>query len=224
MIKEDKTQQSQKDSCAPDIKRVKVLNLYCGIGGNRKLWKNVDVTAVEIDPKIAEIYQDFFPQDKMIVGDAHQFLLEHFKKYDFIWSSPPCPTHSRIRNEAGVGRGQNNPVFPDMALYQEIIFLQHMFKMKDIQFSGKYVVENVIAYYKPLIDPQTIGQHYFWANFIIPGFKMQTRGHFLANKNIAKHKGFEISNDINNRKILRNCTEPELGLHVFNAACVKALF
>ncbi len=206
--------------CAP----VKVLNLYAGIGGNRKLWTDVEVTAVELDPKIAAIYQDFFPQDKVIVGDAHEYLLTHFHEFDFIWSSPPCPTHSRIRNEAGVGRGQNDPCYPDMTLYQQIIFLQHMFKMKDIPFSGKYVVENVVAYYKPLIDPQEVGHHYFWANYFIPEYKMQTRGHFLSNKDIANHKGFKISKDINDRKILRNCTEPELGLHIYNASRVKALF
>ena len=51
----------------------KVLNLYAGIGGNRKLWENVDVTAVEINPNIANIYNDFFPNDKIIVDDAHQY-------------------------------------------------------------------------------------------------------------------------------------------------------
>jgi DNA (cytosine-5)-methyltransferase 1 len=45
---------------------VKVLNLYAGIGGNRKLWEDVEVTAVELDPKIAAIYQDFFPEDKVM--------------------------------------------------------------------------------------------------------------------------------------------------------------
>ena len=77
---------------------MKILNLYAGIGGNRKLWGDKhEVTAVEIDPEIAKIYQDFFPKDKVVVGDAHQFLLEHYKEFDFIWSSPPCPTHSRLR-------------------------------------------------------------------------------------------------------------------------------
>jgi len=73
---------------------MKILNLYCGIGGNRKLWGDEhEITAVEHDPNIAKIYQDFFPNDKMIVGDAHQYLLDHYKEFDFIWSSPPCPSH-----------------------------------------------------------------------------------------------------------------------------------
>ena len=45
---------------------IETLNLYGGIGGNRKLWQNVDVTMVEKEPKIAEIYHHFFPNDKKI--------------------------------------------------------------------------------------------------------------------------------------------------------------
>ena len=112
---------------------MKILNLYAGIGGNRKLWEDVEVTAVEIDPKIAKIYQDFFPQDKMVIGDAHQYLLEHFEEYDFIWSSPPCPSHSVCSHFL---KGQGVYRYPDMKLYEEIIFLKHVFK-------GKYCVENV---------------------------------------------------------------------------------
>ena len=71
---------------------MKILNLYAGIGGNRKLWGNKHkVVAVEIDPKIANIYQDFFPEDKVIIEDAHKYLLEHSHNFDFIWSSPPLP-------------------------------------------------------------------------------------------------------------------------------------
>jgi len=108
----------------------KVLNLYAGIGGNRKLWEDVDVTAVEIDPQIAKIYQQLYPNDKVIVGDAHKFLLENFKDYDYIWTSPPCPSHSCIRKmgcnpNKNNPEGQNKPIFPDMKLYEEIIFLQY---------------------------------------------------------------------------------------------------
>ena len=82
---------------------MKILNLYAGIGGNRKLWGDShEITAVEIDKDIASIYQTHFPQDKVIVGDAHQYLLDHYKEFDFIWSSPPCPTHSKARFGLGV--------------------------------------------------------------------------------------------------------------------------
>jgi DNA (cytosine-5)-methyltransferase 1 len=64
---------------------MKILNLYAGIGGNRKLWEGHEITAVEINPKIAEVYKTLFPEDEVVVGDAHQYLLDHFREFDFIW-------------------------------------------------------------------------------------------------------------------------------------------
>jgi DNA (cytosine-5)-methyltransferase 1 len=192
---------------------MKVLNLYAGIGGNRKLWNGVDCTAIEIDPYIAEIYEDSFPNDKVTVDDAHAYLLEHYDDgWDFIWSSPPCPTHSRIRNIAGVGCGQNKPVYPDMRLYAEIIFLNQVYNTSGTTFDGKFCVENVASYYKPLIKPLIVGRHYFWTNFHITPFKVKTRCHMESNPKLMELKGF----DINDKTLLRNCTEPELGLHIFN--------
>ena len=125
---------------------MKILNLYCGIGGNRKLWngKEHEITAIEFDERISNIYKDLYPSDTVIVGDAHEYLLNHYEEYDFIWASPPCPTHSvtnHFLNAQGVRR------YPDMNLYGEIILLQTFFK-------GKYVIENVKPYYKPLIEAQ----------------------------------------------------------------------
>jgi len=115
---------------------MKILNLYAGIGGNRKLWGDEhEITAVENNKEIAKIYQHFFPNDKMVIADAHQYLLEHFEEFDFIWSSPPCPSHSHIRKELAVeAKKQNKPIFPDMKLYEEILLLQGYFK-------GKWVVD-----------------------------------------------------------------------------------
>src|SRR5690606_38846063 len=127
---------------------MKILNLYAGIGGNRKLWGDEhEITAVEWDQETANVYQDYFPNDKVIVGDAHQYLLDHFKEFDFIWSSPPCPTHSDIRR-CGVHSGQCEALYPDMGLYQEIILLQN-FAPVDV----KWLIENVRPYYDPLIPP-----------------------------------------------------------------------
>lgn len=203
---------------------MKVLNLYAGIGGNRKLWGGVDVTAVELDPKIAKIYQDFFPKDNVIVADAHQYLLEHFKEFDFIWSSPPCPSHSKARFALGVHGGKVDAVYPDMRLYQEIILLQH-------HFSGKWVVENVMAYYKPLIAPKVVGRHWYWSNFHIANKKVKPSGISQQSKKYCKFPtrsfqathfeklyGFDLSkySGIDKIKTLRNCVEPEVGLHIFN--------
>ncbi len=68
------------------------------MGGNRYKWDevtDVEVTAVELDPELAKLYQERFPNDKVIVADAHQYLLDHYQEYDFIWSSPPCPTRGK---------------------------------------------------------------------------------------------------------------------------------
>lgn len=170
----------------------------------------MEVTAIEKDPKIAKIYRDFFPRDKVIVCDAHQYLLDHFKEFDFIWSSPPCPTHSRIRK---VTTHQNPPTYPDMKLYQEILFLQGYYK-------GKWVVENVISWYEPLIKPFIYKGHYYWASFVIIGKKMTNRYHHATIKALSNRKGFDLSNysGINKTKILRNCVEPEAGLALFKMA------
>ena len=196
------------------VKKIKVLNLYAGIGGNRKLWKDVDVIAIENNKEIAKIYQDFFPNDKVIVADAHQYLLDHYKEFDFIWSSPPCPTHSRARFWASFGENRTK-VYPDMNLYQEILFLEHYCKCK-------WIVENVIGYYEPLIRPQKINRHYFWSNFIITNSDDKTL--FFPKDSLPtlqKIYGVDLSKlnvDIDKRTILRNCVNPELGLHVFNMA------
>ena len=195
---------------------LKVLNLYAGIGGNRKLWPDdkIEVTAVELNPEIAKIYQDFFPKDKVIIGDAHQYLLDHYKEFDFIWASPPCPTHSRAKMPFMV-YGTQKVVYPDMKLYQEIILLEKFFK-------GKWVVENVVSYYKPLIKPYWYNGHYYWSNFIISQAKKNYfRGHDSKIETLQEIKGFDISNykiGVDKKKILRNCVEPEAGLYIFNCA------
>jgi len=191
---------------------VKILNLYAGIGGNRKLWGDEhEVTAVESEQYIADAYSTLFPQDTVIVGDAHQYILDHCTEYDFIWSSPPCPTHSKM-NTALQGWGIRR--YPDMTLYQEIIYLKQFYK-------GKWVIENVESYYDPLITPKTIiDRHYFWSNFYIP--RTDTgRAYNVTNATKEQHsQHFEIvlpAGTKNQRKLLRNAVDPKLGLHVFNA-------
>ena len=143
---------------------MRILNLYACLGGNRYKWDEVDdnleITAVELDPELARLYKERFPNDTVIVADAHQYLLDHYQEYGFIWSSPPCPTHSKARYW-GFGVNGKNPIYPDMKLYEEILFLQHHFK-------GKYVVENVIPYYEPLIPANKRGRHLYWTNINIP--------------------------------------------------------
>ncbi len=205
---------------------MKILNLYAGIGGNRKLWGDEhEVTAVENNPEIAKLYQEMYPKDKVIVEDAHQYLLEHYEEYDFIWSSLPCQSHSKMN------RGTRHRIrrYPDMSLYQEIIFLKHFFK-------GKWVVENVEPYYIPLYPPQISDRHRFWCNFNItnikiyrpkfPGRKRSIGSSWLhaKQKDIEKWLGIYLTKKVylgknhDECQILRNCVHPKLGLHIFNCA------
>lgn len=198
---------------------MKILNLYAGIGGNRKLWGDKhEVVAVEWDEEIAKVYRYLFPNDKVVIEDAHQYLLEHFEEFDFIWSSPPCPTHSKIRRFMAVERGQNKPLFPDMKLYEEIIFLMSYFK-------GKWLVENVVGFYEPLIKPFEFGNHYFWANFPLTGLKTQGREHNSKIDDLEKRKGFKGIDwgkfKVDRRLVLRNCVEPEVGKHILDMATIK---
>jgi len=196
---------------------MKILNLYAGIGGNRKLWTpngdEHDITAIELDQTIAKIYQDHFPNDTVIIGDAHEYLLQHYKEFDFIWSSPPCQTHSSFRQNICVRYRGTEPKYPDMKLYQEILFLRYNFK-------GKWVVENVKPYYKPLIEPTKILQrHLFWSNFDIsdkefPKDKIRSAQiPDLQKKYGYDLKGYKLSNK---RQVLRNCILPELGEFILN--------
>ena len=193
---------------------MKILNLYAGIGGNRKLWgEGHEITAIEFDENIAKIYKDLYPKDNVIVTDAHQFLLENFMNYDFIWASPPCQSHSSFRQNICVRFRGTEPVYPDMKLYQEIIFLQHNFK-------GKFVVENVKPYYEALIKPNIeLERHLFWSNFEIKDMKFEKTNIRTAQiKDLEQQHGFDLSNYklSNKRQVLRNCVNPKLGKHIFD--------
>jgi len=203
---------------------MKILNLYACLGGNRYKWGNdYDITAVELDDYLAKMYQERFPNDKVIVADAHQYLLDHYKEYDFIWTSPPCPTHSKVR----VSQKNQDfyiPKYPDMKLYEEIIFLKEHFK-------GKYVVENVVPYYQPLIPAQKRGRHLYWTNFKLPmnidrkeGKGIMCGGttdelsklcdfHCVDKNLLMSYKGKQSKT-----KIIRNLVDYEVGKTILNTA------
>jgi len=201
---------------------MKILNLYACLGGNRYKWDEVadiDVTAVELDPYAAELYAERFPNDTVIVADAHQYLLNHYKDYDFIWSSPPCPTHSRARFW-GYGATGKMPTYPDLKLYEEILFLQHHFR-------GKYVVENVVPYYEPLKPAHKRGRHLFWTNFPLPMIlsnreKIDVCQGSEELKRLSKYHDYDFNqyNGNQNRlKMARNLVDFEAAKTILETAC-----
>ena len=195
-------------------KPMKILNLYAGVGGNRKLWGDEhEVTAVENEQYIADVYKELHPNDKVVVADAHQYLLDHYKEFDFIWASPPCPSHSRIRLTHKTK--STKPVYPDMQLYEEIIFLKHM-------YDGDWVVENVIPYYKPLIAPTVIlDRHCIWSNKPIQekefnrGYSVDLTRQVGSRDTLTVAYGIQLPEGTKNqRKLLRNMVLPEMGNYV----------
>lgn len=193
---------------------MRILNLYAGVGGNRMYWGDEhEITAVELNPSVAACYADLYPQDKVIVGDAHEYLLNHYKEFDFIWSSPPCQSHSDIRR-MGAQIGRYDAVFPDAKLWQEIVFLTHFFK-KD------WVIENVVPYYKPFIQPAfSLGSHLYWSNkMIFDNGASKFRAHKLGSDALQDRKKIDLTGykfeGIDKRQVLRNMVEPDDGLYIF---------
>jgi DNA (cytosine-5)-methyltransferase 1 len=194
---------------------LKILNLYAGIGGNRKSWGTQhQITAVEYDSQIAEVYKDLYPTDQVIVGDAHQFLLDHYQEFDFIWSSPPCQSHSSFRHNIGVRFRGVKPKYPDMTLYEEIVFLEFYAK-------GLWVVENVNPFYGAMRNPKKIDRHLYWSNFDIPDREVKVEKLREAQiPQLQELHGVDLSKYklANKRQILRNCVYHETGKYILEAA------
>jgi DNA (cytosine-5)-methyltransferase 1 len=200
-----------------------VLNLYACLGGNRYKWDEVakeagidlKVTAIELDKEAAILYQERFSNDKVIVEDAHKYLLENYKNFDFIWSSPPCPSHSRARFAR---KNTTSAIYPDLKLYEEILFLENY-------FDGKYCVENVIPYYDPLIPAQKRGRHLYWTNFNLPNDLKERKSSIMEGSNevekwcefhdydFRKYKGNQRLD-----KMARNLVDYEAGKTIFEIA------
>lgn len=201
---------------------MEILNLYACLGGNRYKWDevtNIKVTAVELDPVLAVLYKERFPNDDVIVADAHQYLLENYRKFDFIWSSPPCPSHSRgAFGSRKSNKAKHKPVYPDLKLYEEIIFL-------DNYYDGKYCVENVIPYYEPLIPAKKRGRHLYWTNFPLPSDLGERKSVNMESANEVKqwcefhnYNFYQYKGDQRVDKIARNLVDYEAGKTILSVA------
>lgn len=181
------------------------------------LWDSVHmVTAVENNVGIANVYRSYFPNDVVVIADAHQYLLDHYNEFDFIWSSFPCQSHSRARYYGYRNSDSAERKYPDLGLYQEIIFLDRF-------YDGLWVVENVDPYYDPLIKPTAkIGRHLFWSNFRIPRFDINEADVMRDNiKQLEDFHGFNLDGfKLGQRKdqVLRNCVYPPLGKAILDKA------
>lgn len=202
---------------------MKILNLCAGIGGNAHKWQGHEITAVENEQKIADVYKKLHPNHQVIIADAYDYLKEHFAEFDFVWISPPCQKHSKMM------KATRHKVadYPDFKLYEVIVFLTHFFK-------GKWIVENVVPYYEPLIKPRIrIGRHLFWSNFEIFAEEIKQPKAFITKANLQGKKemmdwlGMHFDEVIYYKKnhcpvqILRNCVHPDLGLQILQSSLIE---
>lgn len=210
-----------------------ILNLFAGIGGNRALWgDNHYIEAIEDNEKIAKIYKKRFPNDTIIIQDAYQYFIENFHRFDILWASPPCTSHT-ILVGVNVGNRYNNKnvnlKLPDLRLYSLILFCKHYFR-------GNYAIENVRSYYKPLIPPTAkIGRHWIWSNIIIPKTKQEKSEHVSREDYNDKIEDAletkEINNEIYNdllklnlmtrKQIINNCMVPNEGKYILDCLINK---
>ena len=200
---------------------MKILNLFCGIGGNRTLWGNEhEITALDNDQQIAGIYLKRFPNDVVIVGDAYSYLEQHYSEFDFIWASPPCTTHTILMHV------KRKKQLPDMRLYSLILFLKY-------HYHGKWIVENVHPYYQPLIKNNSIvDKHFIWSNFPIKKKKRIQALHLSftnMNRDIEEvliKKGINIELTLERLKlksVVNNTIIPEVGKYILDSINIKTL-
>lgn len=196
---------------------MRVLNAYAGIGGNRHLWpEEWQVTAVELDERIAAEYARRYPRDTVLVEDAHRHVLDRAGEYDAVWTSPPCPSHSRMARSVAARTGRD--LNPDPRLWAEIRHLRATVQL--------YVVENVHTYYAPPILPDLVTQrHYYWASevpmMLTPEVPARWHAHKKGTEEYAEAYGVPpippgVVRD--RRGVLRNAVLPREGLMVAMAA------
>lgn len=143
-----------------------------------------------------------------MITDAHDYLAKHWREFDFIWSSPPCQSHSKVRMMASKS-GSYDAVLPDMKLWSEIIFLQNFTKHRYKVF----VVENVKPYYEPFVKPTAkLGRHLFWAARIP---ELEIKDGLTPDRRGSSEKGYFDLREYKMRtyrkdQIIRNCVDPNV--------------
>lgn len=204
---------------------MKILILFGGIGGNRTLWGDEhEITAIENDSDIANIYKKRFPEDILYKTDALEFVENKLDNYDFIWASPECKTHSRLNLPLAKQRNKM-PVIPDdKSLYGLIRWLKKF-------CHGMWVVENTQDYLGFLIRPTVnLGRHFYWSNFPIPVKKFsilkdmdhkswrQLCEFHSINPALLPNTLIWDRNHDKRRTILRNCVDYRIGKYILDCA------
>lgn len=204
---------------------MKILNLFAGLGGNRRTWSSHEITAVDFNPKIVNIYKKLYPNDLIIEKDVFDYLQEiDLLEYDFIWSSPPCQSHSHMQVFTKNGRKAKLPMI------NQVLGLALWLKK---YYPGPFVVENVVPWYGILktnkLFTVVIDRHLFYSNFkILPksfdkgnnrhgsiGGIMRESREYLMNKHHLPNWILEDLSGVHDKdQIIRNCVDSKIGDYV----------
>jgi len=111
----------------------KCLDLFCCAGGAGMGYKQAgfDVTGIDIEP------QPKYPF-KFIQADAIEYLIQHWKEYDFIHASPPCQGYSHLTPKEHKDKHEK---------------LIDILRAELIKTGKPYVIENVAGAKSELINP-----------------------------------------------------------------------
>lgn len=206
---------------------MRILNLYAGIGGNAKLWRqtakqynqDIFITHVEINPLLCKELRLLFPDDVVLNIDANDYLEylaqnDMLNDYDIIWSSPPCQTHSRMNRINS--KKYHKSSYIDPSYIQQIILLKY-------NYDGCYFVENVSPYYGVLFDGVQIGRHIIWSNIDVKdlSYNISNKKNLfdLTLEELQIEYGIKLTQNIyldypNShcpKQVYRNAVHPQLG-------------
>ncbi|MHA1887546.1 MAG: DNA cytosine methyltransferase [Promethearchaeota archaeon] len=143
---------------------MKILDLYAGLGGTAKGIQKAlaefaidyEYFAVDNNHNICIAHKQNNPSSQIICDNALNWL-KYINKFDFIWASPPCQSHSKLQYI------HKNRLI-DWSLWHIIDVLRR----KNIP----YVVENVLVYYnEPFEHTLMVGRHCFWSNIKLVPFE-----------------------------------------------------
>lgn len=124
------------------MKKYKLLDLYCCAGGAGMGYNMAGFEVTGVDIKKQPRYPFEFIQ-----GDAINYLLNNYHKYDAVHASPPCQRYSNGAKQMGTTLN-----FPDLIK-----------PTRDAILTTKmpYIIENIVPAKKELIKPFMLCGTYF---------------------------------------------------------------
>ena len=158
-------------------KDIKILDLYCGLGGWPKgfLEKGYDVTGYDIVD-----FSEYYP-GRFIQGDL--LKINDFEHYDVIVASPPCTDFSKSSFPKTWKSVVKYP--PDIDLAKKLF--NRVYEIVDIVKPEYFIIENVRGAVKYMgKEKMHIGSRYFWGDF--PEFEVSDKSDIYGKWKVSPGK------------------------------------